>query len=88
MEINPQTPLSSLSPEDLVILWNDTIVSGDTEQLHQIRDAFLEKKIKTIEMQRAGAITNRLKITYDKENNIIHCAGRHFFDMSDDLFQF
>jgi len=88
MEINTQTPLSSLSPEDLVILWNDTIVSGDTEQLHQIRDAFLEKKIKTIEMQRAGAITNRLKITYDKENNIIHCAGRHFFDMSDNLFQF
>ena len=88
MEINTQTPLSSLSPEDLVILWNDTIVSGDTEQLHQIRDAFLEKKIKTIEMQRAGAITNRLKITYDKENNIIHCAGRHFFDISDDLFQF
>ena len=88
MEINTQTPLSSLSPEDLVILWNDTIVSGDTEQLHQIRDAFLEKKIKTIEMQRAGAIINRLKITYDKENNIIHCAGRHFFDMSDDLFQF
>lgn len=88
MEINTQTPLSSLSPEDLVILWNDTIVSGDTEQLHQIRDAFLEKKIKTIEMQRAGAITNRLKITYDKENNILHCAGRHFFDMSDDLFQF
>lgn len=88
MGINTQTPLSSLSPEDLVILWNDTVVSGDTEQLHQIRDAFLEKKIKTIEMQRAGAITNRLKITYDKENNIIHCAGRHFFDMSDDLFQF
>ena len=88
MEINTQTPLSSLSPEDLVILWNDTIVSGGTEQLYQIRDAFLEKKIKTIEMQRAGAIANRLKITYDKENNIIHCAGRHFFDMSDNLFQF
>ena len=88
MEINTQTPLSSLSPEDLVILCNDTIVSGGTEQLYQIRDAFLEKKIKTIEMQRAGAITNRLKITYDKENNIIHCAGRHFFDMSDNLFQF
>ena len=70
MEINTQTPLSSLSPEDLVILWNDTIVSGSTEQLYQIRDAFLEKKIKTIEMQRAGAITNRLKITYDKENTL------------------
>lgn len=88
MEINTKTPLSSLSPEDLVILWNDTILSGNTKQLYQIRDAFLEKKIKTIEMQRAGAITKRLKISYDKENNIIHCAGRHFFDMSDDLFQF
>ena len=70
MEINTKTPLSSLSPEDLVILWNDTIVSGSTEQLYQIRDAFLEKKIKTIEMQRAGAITKRLKISYFLSNPV------------------
>lgn len=88
MEINIKSLFHQLSPEDLVILWNDTIVSGSTEQLYQIRDAFLEKKIKTIEMQRAGAIAKRLKISYDKENNTIHCTGRHFFDMSDDLFLF
>lgn len=77
----------SLSPEELVDIWNETIVSGTTGTLWQIVDAFLAKKIQTIEIQKSRAIFERLRISYDKENNIIHCAGRHFFETSEKLFQ-
>lgn len=77
----------SLSPEELVDIWNETIISGTTGTLWKIVEAFLAKKIRTIEIQRSRAIFERLRISYDKENNIIHCAGRHFFDTSDELFR-
>lgn len=80
----------TMSVEDLVKLWNDGIDNKELtiEDLYSIRDAFLSKKIHTIEMQRSGAIVRRLRISYDKRNNIIHCAGRVFFDSIPDLFQF
>ena len=80
----------TMSVENLVKLWNDGIENREhtTEDLYSIRDAFLAKKVKTIEMQRSGAIVKRLRISYDKRNNVIHCAGRVFFDYIPDLFQF
>ena len=50
-----------MSVEDLVKLWNDGIDNKEltTEDLYSIRDAFLSKKIQTIEMQRSGAIVRR-----------------------------
>lgn len=80
----------SMSVGQLVNLWNNGIERGnlDADGLHSIRDAFLAKKVQTIEMQRADAIGNRLRISYDEKNNIIHCAGRHFFETSEKLFQF
>ena len=79
----------SMSIGQLVDLWNDGIKSGDLDGtgLYAIRDAFLAKKVQTIEMQRADAIGKRLQISYDEQNNIIHCAGRHFFETSPNLFQ-
>lgn len=80
----------SMNVFQLVDLWNDGIESGDLDAdgFYSIRDAFLAKKVQTIEMQRADAIGNRLRISYDEKNNIIHCAGRHFFETSEKLFQF
>lgn len=80
----------SMSVDRLVNLWNNGIERGelDADRLHAIRDAFLAKKVQTTEMQRADAIGNRLRISYDEKNNIIHCAGRHFFETSEKLFQF
>ena len=78
-----------MSINQLVDLWNDGIESGklDSTNLYVIRDAFLAKKVQTVEMQRSGAIGKRLKISYDEKNNIIHCSGRHFFETSEKLFK-
>ena len=75
----------SMSIDGLVKLWNDGIENRTlgTKDLYAIRDAFLAKKVQTIEMQRSGAIGKRLKIGYDKSSNIIHCAGRVFFENTD-----
>lgn len=47
-----------MSVNQLVDLWNDGIESGklDTTDLYAIRDVFLDKKVQTIEMQRAGQL--------------------------------
>ncbi|MBO5848106.1 MAG: hypothetical protein J6R17_02740 [Bacteroidales bacterium] len=62
-----------MSVDDLVKLWNDGIENHEltAEDLYSIIDAFLAKKVKTIEMQRSGAIVKRLQISYDVRNNII-----------------
>ena len=75
--------------KELVELWNKGVDSGQlsSDDLYAIRDAFLEKNIQTIEMQRADAIGKRFAISYDEKNNVIHCSGRHFFEDSEKLFQ-
>lgn len=80
----------SMSINQLVDLWNNGIETGELSsmELYAIRDAFLNKKVQTIEMQRSNAIVKRLKIGYDKVFNIIHCAGRFFSEISGVLLQF
>lgn len=80
----------SMSIDQLVDLWNNGIETGklSSMELYAIRDAFLSKKVQTIEMQRSNAIGKRLKIGYDKVFNIIHCSGRFFSETSGVLLQF
>lgn len=80
----------SMSINQLVDLWNNGIETGElcSMELYAIRDAFLSKKVQTIEMQRSNAIGKRLKISYDKVFNIIHCSGRFFSETSGGLLQF
>ena len=80
----------SMSINQLVDLWNNGIETGELSsmELYAIRDAFLSKKVQTIEMQRSNAIGKRLKIGYDKVFNIIHCSGRFFSETSGVLLQF
>lgn len=75
----------SMSIGELVKLWNDGIENKTlgTRELYAIRDAFLHKKVQTVEMQRSGAIGKKLMISYDKSSNIIHCVGRVFFENTD-----
>ena len=80
----------SMSIDKLVDLWNDGIDNGelDSAGLYAIRNAFLEKKVRTIEMQRSDAIGKRLKIGYDRVFNIIHCSGRFFSETDGVLLPF
>ena len=80
----------SMSIDELVKLWNDGIDNKTlgTKELYAIRDAFLAKKVQTVEMQRANAIGKRLKIGYDKVFNIIHCSGRFFSETDGVLLPF
>ena len=80
----------SMSIDKLVDLWNDGIDNGelDSAGLYAIRDAFLAKKVQTIEMQRSDAIGKRLKIGYDEVFNIIHCSGRFFSETDGVLLPF
>lgn len=80
----------SMSIDKLVELWNDGIENKTlgTKELYAIRDAFLAKKVQTIEMQRSNAIVKRLKIGYDKVFNIIHCSGRFFSETDGVLLPF
>ena len=79
-----------MSIDELVKLWNDGIENKilDTKELYAIRDAFLAKKVQTVEMQRSNAIVKRLKIGYDKVFNIIHCSGRFFSETDGVLLPF
>ena len=80
----------SMSIDGLVKLWNEGIENKTlgTKELYAIRDAFLAKKVQTIEMQRSGAIGKRLKIGYDEVFNIIHCSGRFFSETDGVLLPF
>lgn len=80
----------SMSIDKLVKLWNDGIENKTlgTKELYAIRDAFLAKKVQTVEMQRSNAIAKRLKIGYDKVFNIIHCSGRFFSETDGVLLPF
>lgn len=80
----------SMSIEELVKLWNYGIENKtlETKELYAIRDAFLVKKVQTVEMQRSNAISKRLKIGYDKVFNIIHCSERFFSETSGVLLPF
>ena len=80
----------SMSIEELVKLWNYGIENKtlETKELYAIRDAFLAKKVQTVEMQRSNAISKRLKIGYDKVFNIIHCSGRFFSETDGVLLPF
>lgn len=80
----------SMSIDKLMKLWNDGIENKTlgTKELYAIRDAFLAKKVQTVEMQRSNAIAKRLKIGYDKVFNIIHCSGRFFSETDGVLLPF
>ena len=80
----------SMSIDKLVDLWNDGIDNGelDSAGLYAIWDAFLAKKVETIDMQRSDAIGKRLKIGYDKVFNIIHCSGQFFSETDGVLLPF
>ena len=80
----------SMSIGGLVDLWNDGIDSGELDSvgLYAIWDAFLAKKVQTIEMQRSDVIGKRLKIGYDRVFNIIHCSGRFFSETDGVLLPF
>lgn len=63
----------SITPQELVDIWNDTEHPSSIGTRWLIIDAFLAKGIKTISIQRSGAHLNGSRISYDEENNRIQC---------------
>ena len=63
----------SMTPYELVDIWNDTEDPASIATKWLIIDAFIAKGIKTISIQRSRAHLNGSRISYDEENNRINC---------------
>ena len=63
----------SMTPQELVDIWNDTEHPSSIGTRWLIIDAFLAKGLKTISIQRSRAHLNGSRISYDEENNRIQC---------------